>query len=298
MLPTTLEWHLLAGVAGLAALIWPLLWFDVAAMLVLSLLVAGLQAFQARLAPRHDGWLARLLVMGLCYLQPLIRSWKRYCTRVFAYRPPTANPPLVVLHAHRLPLSGQRTVLYWTEEGYDRTELLGLLIAHLNEWGWGKTIDSGWENWDVEVYCHPWTVVQICTAQEDHGGGKHLLRVRYRLRLSGYTRALGFAALLAAGSAALFLDWTPLVVAGLFLATGLALWWRGTRRAAQALALVDTLAQELHLFRCDSKHNVAPSVQAEDKHTELSVSVSPPAKHANGEAVQTPGQAAVLDKSS
>ena len=52
------------------------------------------------------------------------------------------------------------------ENGGDRTLLLQRVTAFLNEHGWGKTLDSGWSNWDLEVYCHPWTVVQVCTAQE------------------------------------------------------------------------------------------------------------------------------------
>jgi GT2 family glycosyltransferase len=286
MVPATLEWHLLAGLAGLAALHWPLLWFGVAAMLLLSLVIAALQAIQARLAPKHDGWRSRLLVMALCYLQPLVRSWTRYWTRLFAYRPPSANPPLAKPHAHRLPLSGRRSVHYWSEEGYDRTELLGLVIAHLNERGWGKTIDSGWENWDVEVYCHPWTVVQICTAQEDHGNGKRLMRVRYHLRPSGYTRTLGFAAFLAAAIAGLFLDWTPLLATGVFLAAALVLWWRGTRRAAQVVGLVDTLARELHLVR------IEPSALVSDKSGALPAQP----ERANGVASRMPESLAVPDK--
>src|SRR5947209_20275937 len=43
MLPCTLEWHLLAGLVGLAALFWPLAWFAVAGLLSLSLTVAALQ---------------------------------------------------------------------------------------------------------------------------------------------------------------------------------------------------------------------------------------------------------------
>jgi hypothetical protein len=138
----------------------------------------------------------------------------------------------------------------------------------------------------VEIYCHPWTVVQVCTAQEDHGGGKHLLRVRFRLRPSGYTRALGFASLLAAGIAALLADWTPLVATGMFLAAALGLWWRGTRRAAQAVGLVDTLAKELRLLRCQ------PSAPAEDKRSASPGQPEP----ANGQAADTPGRLAVPDK--
>jgi len=253
MLPGTLEWHLGAGLMALAALAWPTLWVAVAILLGLSLTVAALQAAQAQLSPRHEGWRSRLLILALCYVQPLVRSWKRYWTRLFAYRAPVASPPLPGAPALKLPLTGRHTLHYWTEQGINRTELLGLVITYLNEQGWGKTLDSGWEEWDVEIFCHPWTVVQVCTAQEGHGGGKHLILVRFRLRLSGYLRVVGAASLLAAGVAGLFQLWPVAVAAGAFLAAGLGLWWRGTSRAAQAMCLVDRCAGELGLIRCDPR---------------------------------------------
>ena len=204
MLPVTLEWQFLAGLLGLMALSWPPLWVGVPAMLVLSFTVAGLQAAQARLPARHDGLKARLLVAALCYMQPVIRSWHRYRTRLFGYRAPVVNPGSSRGCGQPLSLRGRRTAGYWSEHGRNRTELLGLLIAYLNEQGWGKTIDSGWENWDVEVYCHPWTVVQIATAQEDHGGGRRSIRVRYRLRPSGYTKFMGVLALASISLVAVF----------------------------------------------------------------------------------------------
>jgi glycosyltransferase involved in cell wall biosynthesis len=254
MVPATLEWHLLAGLLAVAALAWPLLWVAVGIMLALALAVAALQAAQARLAARHQGWRSRLVIMALCYFQPLVRSWKRYQTRLFAYRPPAvtdaAPPGLAGNRAQKVPLTGRHTVRYWSEEGLNRTELLGLVIAYLNEHGWGKTIDSGWEDWDLEIYCHPWTVVQVCTAQEDHGAGRHLIPVRFRLRPSGYLKLLGLATLAAAGVACLFPVWPALVVPGLFLAAGLGMWWRGTSRASRAVRLFDRFASELGLVRC------------------------------------------------
>src|SRR5439155_24323956 len=74
MLASTLEWHLLAVLASLAAWLWPPLWIGIGAMLALSLLVAAIQAAQARLARKHDSRPARLLIMALCYAQPLVRS--------------------------------------------------------------------------------------------------------------------------------------------------------------------------------------------------------------------------------
>src|SRR5262245_15687821 len=118
MLPSTLEWHLAAALAALAALfLWPVVWLVVAAMLALSLAVAGLQAAQASLAPEHDGLLSRLVVAGLCYAQPLVRSWTRYRTRLFASSQATGRAPEPTARADRLPLTGNRTVAYWSEGG-------------------------------------------------------------------------------------------------------------------------------------------------------------------------------------
>jgi hypothetical protein len=129
--------------------------------------------------------------------------------------------------------------------------LLGLVLAYLNERGWGKTVDSGWEDWDLEIYCHPWTVVQVCTAQEEHGGGKRLIRVRYRLRPRGSTKALAVVGVLTACAAAVLQAWPAAAVGGVLLAASFGAWWRGTGRASRALALFDAYAAELGLIRCE-----------------------------------------------
>src|SRR5262249_6331964 len=248
MLPATLEWHAAAALIALAALVWPPAWLAVAAMLGLSVGVAVLQAAQARLAPGHAGLRSRCVVAALCYLQPLVRSWVRYRTRLFSYRPPRADPQHLEGRRERLPLRGRLAVAYWTEQGYERTELLGLVIAYLNERGWGKVIDSGWADWDLRIYCHPWTAVEVCTAQQDYGGRKRLICVRYRLRPSGYLHVLGVLALLAAAAGLLF--WPAAGVAAALLLFCGGLWWLGAWRASQAVAVVDFLASSLGLVRC------------------------------------------------
>jgi GT2 family glycosyltransferase len=264
MLPSTLEWHVAAATLGLlAAVFWPLAWGGVVAMLGLSLLVATIQATQARLAPEHDGFKARWLITALAYLQPLVRSWARYRTRLFAYRHPAA----ALEHGEGcevLPLTGRRVVNYWSDEGIDRIKLLGLVADYLTERGWGKTVDSGWSDWDLEIYCHPWTVVRVATADEEHGSAKHLIRVRYQMRTSGYTRAFGVVAGVLA-LVAVGLDNWPI---GLAAAGGLAVcagaWWKGTRRASQALAVVRAMAGKLGLMRCDPVPGTErPAVQAQ-----------------------------------
>jgi hypothetical protein len=158
-----------------------------------------------------------------------------------------------------LPLSGSHAVAYWNEEGFERTELLGLFVAYLLEHRWGVTLDSGWAAWDLEVYCHPWTVVQVCTAQEDYGGRRRLVRVRFRLRPSGYMKALGLGTVLTALAALGLLAWPAGLEARLLLAACaaggavcLGLWRRGTCRAAQVVAVLDAMAGRIGLVHCGS----------------------------------------------
>ena len=255
MLPATLEWHLAAGVVAAAGFLWMPAWIVTACMLLTSLLVAGLQALQAPLAARHSGFSSRLVVFGLCYLQPLVRSWARYRTRIFSYSPPQPDP---IMDSHKqggLPLSGYVETAYWSEDGKERTELLEQVVSYLTVHRWGKTLDSGWSNWDIEIYCHPWTVVQLCTAQEEHGGNRRLIRVRYQLRRSGYTQVLQWAAALAAIIAIGLLALPALFEVGILVgvcagiwAFCLGAWWRGTRQAKKAMAVVDAVARSLNML--------------------------------------------------
>ena len=230
---------------------WPAAWIGALLMLAAALVVAVLQAAQAPLSSQHQGLVSRIVIGTLCYAQPLVRSWKRYRTRLFSYRPPASGSDLRPTNGAGLSLTGARTVSYWTEDGCDRSGLLVRAIKFLDAHGWGKTLDSGWSHWDLEIHCHPWTVVQVCTAQEEHGGGKRLIRVRYRLRLSGYTRTLALGAVVSAGAALVFLSWVPATVAALLAAACLGVWWRGTRRARHVVALFDSIARELGLIRCE-----------------------------------------------
>jgi GT2 family glycosyltransferase len=251
MLPTSLEWHgAVAVIAIAAALFWSAAWGLMAAMLGLSLLIAILQATQVRLAPRHDSLQARWLIAALAYMQPLVRSWARYRTRLFAYRHPSADPEF---HGGReyLPLSGRRVMTYWSEDGAERTRLLELVTAYLTERGWGKNVDSGWSDWDLEIYCHPWTVVRLATAQEEHGGGKRLIRVRCQMRLGGRTKLCGILTGLLAVVAVGLGSWAAGLAAGGVLAICAGAWRKGTRRAAQSVAVVSAMAEKLGLTRCD-----------------------------------------------
>jgi hypothetical protein len=258
LLPSTLEWHCGAAIlSALAACFWPVAWIGVAAMLSLSILSALTQAWQARLPGKHRGLGARLVVFALCYSQPLVRSWHRYRARLFWAQPPGKVEELNLPSGSRMSWQGRHTLVLWTEEGRDRTELLNEVSSRLAKYRWGNQIDTGWTKRDLEIDGYPGTVVRVKTVQENHGGGKRLIRVGFRLRPRPFVGPF-FATLLAA----------PLAVAGptpavLAVSAGMAgllavIWWRATRLGGQTVALFERVADELNLTPVSSESQPRP----------------------------------------
>jgi glycosyltransferase involved in cell wall biosynthesis len=161
-----------------------------------ALCVALSYMVRARVEPRFDTVAARLLVMFLAFVQPLVRGWSRYFTWLHFKRTPAS-----VIRAHeRLPATSQATGslgrrVFWSEQGRDRHYLLGSIFQLLEEEGWRYSTDSGWNEWDIQIYGNFWWSVVLQTVTEYHGGPKCLTRVKLRYRFVTTTVILNLVAL-------------------------------------------------------------------------------------------------------
>ena len=139
---------------------------------------------RAPIEPKFDTVHARLLVMLLAFMQPLVRGWSRYFTWLHFKRTPRS---VIQAHEH-LPnrdrfFSTLSRRIFWSEEGRDRHYLLGSVFQLLEEEGWRYSTDTGWNEWDIQIYGNFWWSVTLHTVTEYHGGGKCLTRVRLHDRL-------------------------------------------------------------------------------------------------------------------
>jgi hypothetical protein len=262
MAPGTLEWQALAAALLPLGLFWWPVWLLCAAMFALSLLVASVQAVQARLEPKHDGWRARLLVASLCYLQPLVRSFARYKTRYLGHCAKSAQPlgPLV----RRRHFPHLQETAFWTPAGRpSRTGLLHQLIDRLASRRCGTTVDTGWSDADLEVFRGPWTSVRIRTVQEEHGSGNGVVRVGYRLHVTMLTKAalwfgLATTAFIACFSLAAAAVWAACVA--ILVLVG---WYRWAGLASRLRALVDDLADQLGWLRQPASERASSTARTE-----------------------------------
>jgi O-antigen biosynthesis protein len=138
---------------------------------------------RARIEPKFDTIPARLLVTFLAFAQPLVRGWSRYFTWLHFKRTPST---VISTHEH-LPTGAKiagslRRLSYWSEEGKDRHHLLGAIFTLLNEEDWRYSTDTGWNEWDIQIYGNFWWSVVLQTVTEYHGGLKCLTRAGLRYR--------------------------------------------------------------------------------------------------------------------
>jgi O-antigen biosynthesis protein len=205
---------------------------------------------RATIEPKFDTAGARLLVMFLAFVQPLVRGFSRYFTWLHFKRTPTS-----VIRAHEhLPernrfMGSLSRRVFWSEQGRDRHYLLGAIFELLDEEGWRYSTDSGWNEWDIQIYGNFWWSIALQTVTEYHGGGKCLTRVRLRNRFVTTTIILNLIALSLLIYRQLNISHVDLWFLVSYLLFLVFLWTRARLLKSRVAELVDLAAQRAGLQR-------------------------------------------------
>jgi hypothetical protein len=119
----------------------------------------------------------------------------------------------------------------------------------LEEEGWSYSTDTGWKEWDIQIYGNFFWSVILQTVTEYHGGPKCLTRVRLRYRFVTTTviiNLLFLAMLIYRDLNNAGLDWRILLPYSLFLVLLVTRARRLKRRVAE---IVDVAASRIGLER-------------------------------------------------
>jgi len=137
--------------------------------------------------------------------------------------------------------------------------LLGAIFELLDEEGWRYSTDSGWNEWDIQIYGNFWWSIALQTVTEYHGGAKCLTRVRLRNRFVTTTIIFNLIALSLLTYRQLnisHVDLWVLITYVLFLAF---LWTRARLLKSRVAELVDLAAHRAGLHRVMRRGKVAGS---------------------------------------
>jgi len=176
---SSIEWVVLTGF--IAVIGWPLEKLRVVPLLMFlgTFLVALSYMIHARIEAKFDTIPARLLVAFLAFMQPLGRGWSRYFTWLKYKVTPTrviARPEAGLTAVRRK--GGIAKLDFWNETGQGREQLLTEVFQLLEDEGWNYSADTGWTDWDIQIYGNQFWSVSVRTVTEYHGGPKCLTRVR------------------------------------------------------------------------------------------------------------------------
>lgn len=126
-------------------------------------------------------------------------------------------------------------------------------MAFLDEHRWGKILDTGWFEWDMAVYCVSGLMLKVVTAQEEHGLGRRLIRIRYQLGPTARLKVIGAVSLLALGAVASPYPRVAASAGALALGLGIRAWARGLAAATRVIALFRDQAHRMNMIECPEK---------------------------------------------
>ena len=215
-----------------------------------TLCVAISYMLRARIEPKFDTVAARLLVTFLAFAQPLVRGWSRYFTWLHFKR----TPRTVISTHEQLPADAQfggslRNRSYWSEDGKDRHHLLGSMFGLLNEEDWRYSTDTGWNEWDIQIYGNFWWSITLQTVTEYHGGAKCLTRAGLRSRFVPTTILMNLVIVSLLGYHALQTGHVHYWLIGLYVGFVVFLAERARRLKSRVAEIVDLAAWRAGLQR-------------------------------------------------
>jgi len=269
---SSIEWVTLTGFLFLLSLPFPTLRIVAYLMFGGTFLVALSYMIHAKLEPRFDTIRARLLVAFLALSQPLVRGWSRYFTWLKHKRTPESVIATKEKNFTPSKIRGLSKLVFWNEEGKGRELLLTSVIEALESEGWSYSTDTGWKEWDIQVYGSFWWGVCFRSVTEYHGGPKCLTRVGLTTRMVATTfltnlLLISFLIYWAATGHALL--WPALLYAIIMIV----IWIRGYRFKKRFSHLVESAGLKCGLNRIDpKKKNRSPEKPQVPSDTETPVS--------------------------
>lgn len=142
--------------------------------------LCGLAAYQAEIPKTKLRIWSRPLVGLLYLLQPIVRGYARYHRRLLFNPTPMSATQRFESVAIRESGESLERFAYWSEKYIDRTDFLKIIQERLEKERWSHRIDSGWSNYDIEIFGSRWINLQLTTATELYQDGKQAFKCRLK----------------------------------------------------------------------------------------------------------------------
>jgi glycosyltransferase involved in cell wall biosynthesis len=195
MFCTSLEYHVLITIPLILLALSSSFFIPITlAAILASVGICITAALQADLPKKQRHFGSRPLITALFFLQPIVRGWARYKTQLRLRFKPRQDPALAETSlADRPDVPDQ--LCYWSRNGVDRYAFISRILSKLDAADCQTALDSGWNDYDVELIRNRWTRLRLVTVNEYLANNKIFLRCRLIAKWSILARILFGAAL-------------------------------------------------------------------------------------------------------
>jgi O-antigen biosynthesis protein len=191
-------------------------------------------------------------VAWLTFLQPIARGRARYEGRLRINTTPAEAFRRIASLAYIDRGEPLDEIQFWCHTGLDRLVFVHAIVQKLEAEKWQHKPDSGWNEFDVEIYGTRWSKLQLTTVSEYVEKGQQLYHLRLNAGWSLPAKVLFWSAcgleLLLIGLLASVQPWLWMLLLTIPL---LGLYFESEKRVLQRLivALLDELAAKFELTR-------------------------------------------------
>ncbi|HEY0549841.1 MAG TPA: glycosyltransferase [Verrucomicrobiae bacterium] len=195
MLATALEFHLLVTLPLLVLSVpFHFLWPLGMASLCVSLAVCVAAASQAQIPKDKERFWSRPLVAWLTFLQPIARGRARYEGRLRINTTPSKAFQRIATLTYIDRGESLDEIQYWCHTGMERLSFIHAIVAKLEEENWQHRPDTGWQEYDVEIYGTRWSRLQLVTVAEAVEKGQRLFHCRLNMGWSLLAKVIFWSA--------------------------------------------------------------------------------------------------------
>jgi len=273
MLFTSLHYHVFVTVPlFVSASYFVSLWPVAVANVLAAVGVCVVASMQADLPEKKRRAWSRPLVAMLFFLQPIMRGWARYrwawSERAMPHSYAAARDSQIPSPLDRegtrkkgdpsaTNARSEKTVSYWSDGAIDRYAFLDRVIARLQAERWRTKLDTGYNDYDVEIAGSNWARLRLTTVTEELDAGRRIFRCRIKTSWAFRGQAVFWlclaAELILVGMFAPVQPWlwmllTTIPILDLFLSG------EKQRTLRFGLALLDDVAKELSLIQTPAKN--------------------------------------------
>lgn len=154
-------------------------------MILCSTIPAFLYTLKVQINKRYDNLFCKFLVFFLAIVQPIVRDATRYLTWMKKKNTGDINS-IKINKDTDINIRFYKTdnLAFWNSSGLCKDNLLKEIIRSMQEENWKYFLDTGWNNWDIQIFSNIFWYTRLKSLTEIYPHNERIIRINQKIVLA------------------------------------------------------------------------------------------------------------------